>query len=534
MTSKRIRFAPLPDPRRYVITTDDGKEHPLPMSFDMDEYDEKAASTPIPITLACIPESFSLAIIGVAPASPVVPLSPLPPPSPSPKSQFKSLPPQKKGGSRRTLTSFLKSFANHSTSSPTSSPESSPNPGYDSLSSASSSSSSSSVHSLTPTQSNDASHTPASPSSSTTTPRGSMFRAAPSANLHLNFGEGLCRVSSREPPAHRRAKSHTESIGNALSLSRWTSASSTKSEMGPGKGYGFGTPLYRTQSTQSYKKSKRLAEQARASGLLSSLHHEKKGNGTKMLNGRVYGAKRNSKGQPTSNPFANIRDTEPEFVEWGYGGMGSVRHQKDGVGGKVWGRLAGDQPDEDEDDGGGMGWVKKRREERERKEREAREKGETAAQESEEKKDDASMPSPPPPLTHARSSSIQSQPQQMARTDSQQEEHEHNTRAVNVPAPRPHTAHSHSRKSSLSVAAVSPPAETTTEEPVLASPQLPQEPEEEVVKPSSASSSSSSSSSDDEDESDRDGESLEDDDEEEDEEVQEAIRKTTSCAGVEK
>lgn len=108
-----------------------------------------------------------------------------------------------------------------------------------------------------------------------------------------------------------------------------------------------------------------------------------------MLNGRVYGG---PKRDPNANPFANARDEEPEFVEWGYGGMGSVKGAKSaGVSGTNWDRLhgngsvngskqqgSGTQETEDEngDDGSGMGWVKKRREKREREERERKEKEE--------------------------------------------------------------------------------------------------------------------------------------------------------------
>ncbi|KAG2154393.1 uncharacterized protein EDB93DRAFT_1248198 [Suillus bovinus] len=109
-------------------------------------------------------------------------------------------------------------------------------------------------------------------------------------------------------------------------------------------------------------------------------------NGVHMLNGRVYGSKR----QPLTNLFANVRD-EPEFVEWGYGGMGSIssssdskysvlakgspallshnhaqevgdgaaRERKDSVGNSD---FAGG----DSDDGSGMEWVRKRRQKRER------------------------------------------------------------------------------------------------------------------------------------------------------------------------
>lgn len=121
-----------------------------------------------------------------------------------------------------------------------------------------------------------------------------------------------------------------------------------------------------------------------------------------MLNGRVYGAKR----MHNQNAFANIRSEEPEFVEWGFGGMGSV--QKGGVGAGIWakvqstggvsvgahdstshhrpaktesgGRLGGD---DDDGDGSGMGWVKRRREQREKekREREAREREQASKQE---------------------------------------------------------------------------------------------------------------------------------------------------------
>jgi len=116
-----------------------------------------------------------------------------------------------------------------------------------------------------------------------------------------------------------------------------------------------------------------------------------------MLNGRVYGSK--------YDPFANVRD-EPEFVEWGYGGMGSVtgssnskysvlasgspallshtHSQKDVGTGR--GSVARAAERDVEDDGSGMGWVRKRREERERlarekqaqEKREARRSGETS------------------------------------------------------------------------------------------------------------------------------------------------------------
>lgn len=132
-----------------------------------------------------------------------------------------------------------------------------------------------------------------------------------------------------------------------------------------------------------------------------------------LLNGRVYGAKRP---QAPANPFDSARE-EPEFVEWGYGGMGSVTASRD-VCSAVWKSLHSNSASPisptntaaaavldgskgrkrmsqtapecgmghvgvgggDEDDGSGLAWVKRRRE---AKEREAREKAEREARERE-------------------------------------------------------------------------------------------------------------------------------------------------------
>ncbi|KAG7086496.1 hypothetical protein E1B28_002447 [Marasmius oreades] len=494
MTTRRIRFAPLPDPRRSVILTDDGKEHPLP---DNGEWDEKAE-------WSCIPESLSLAIIGL-------------PPTPTKTTTYVQQPIASKSKKRSSLASFLRFSHSHShSSSPSTSPESSPNAGYESLSS---SSSNSSIHTLTPTQSNDNS------SPSAATPKHSFFKQS-SATLPLNFGSGLFRPSSRDSPSSNKSRSAAEP--SSSSLSRWTSGPSKSSPSSPPMN--FGVPLYRTQSTQSYKKSKRLAEQARASGLLSSLHSDKTRGGQKLLNGRVYGAKRNSKGIPV-NHFNSIRDTdpsEPEFVEWGYGGMGAVRHQKDGVGGKVWSRLAA-QADDESADGGGMEWVRKRREAREREKKE-REEAADQAQKQEEP-----TPPRPTPITPTQSmirqvstaSSTKSTPtpsrQQSLANDAADS---HVTRAVKVPAPVYRHHHHHRKQSSLQLQAVSPPVEEpviTVEEPV----------EMEMSSPITPPSFSTSSSSEDED-SEEDTEGREGDEDEEDVPESDTFRMTSRSAGVEK
>lgn len=107
--------------------------------------------------------------------------------------------------------------------------------------------------------------------------------------------------------------------------------------------------------------------------------------GMHMLNGRVYRSKR----QSLTDPFANVRD-EPEFVEWGYGGMGSIScssnskysvlakdtpallsHAQKVVGDGAAREMkdsvdVSDVAGGDGDDWSGMGWVRKRRQQKER------------------------------------------------------------------------------------------------------------------------------------------------------------------------
>lgn len=92
----------------------------------------------------------------------------------------------------------------------------------------------------------------------------------------------------------------------------------------------------------------------------------------RMLNGRVYGARRASEAA-AAEQMRRLR-MEPEFVEWGSGhGAVPAAAQPASVGS----RSRSNNPDDD--DGGGMAWVRKRREERERKEREEKERRESAA-----------------------------------------------------------------------------------------------------------------------------------------------------------
>ena len=94
----------------------------------------------------------------------------------------------------------------------------------------------------------------------------------------------------------------------------------------------------------------------------------------RMLNGRVYGRKR-PYNQASTNPFATVRSAEPEFVEWGYGGMGSNKSNTNSSMGSAWKVVQNGSNSStygnDEDDSSGMAWVKKRRAERERAKLEA-------------------------------------------------------------------------------------------------------------------------------------------------------------------
>ena len=113
-----------------------------------------------------------------------------------------------------------------------------------------------------------------------------------------------------------------------------------------------------------------------------------------MLNGRVYGRHR---GALTPDPFQNQRPAhEDEFVEWGFGGLGSVPHSRATGAAADWNRVRGGRgiasvADED-DDGSGMRWVKRRREQR------AKEAAEKAAAEA-RASDDAEIGGQPRPNT---------------------------------------------------------------------------------------------------------------------------------------
>ena len=117
-----------------------------------------------------------------------------------------------------------------------------------------------------------------------------------------------------------------------------------------------------------------LAHRSKSTPLPSRQYTPSAKPGMRMLNGRVYGRKR-PYSQASIDPFSTARNTEPEFVEWGYGGMGSNKSNTNSSMGSAWkvvqnGTNASSFGN-DEDDSSGMAWVKKRKAERERAKLEA-------------------------------------------------------------------------------------------------------------------------------------------------------------------
>ncbi|KIM87465.1 hypothetical protein PILCRDRAFT_85905 [Piloderma croceum F 1598] len=273
-------------------------------------------------------------------------------------------------------------------------------------------------------------------------------------------------------------------LGLGLSLNRWTSANS--GHKASGKEW-FGSPLARTESTHSYKGDLRgrapstkpskpkpkphSSSSSPSSPLQTQVPIKSRRKGTRMLNGRVYGARRID--AQNTNMFVTAKDEEPEFVEWGYGGMGSVKAGKQNGGGGQWSRLQSDKAmgsggagagvEDNLDDGGGMEWVRKRKEKKEREAREREEKAKGVVEVSLSPADTAvlNQPSDPPLVEEQQqqqqqpsskdifppsSESAVSSPTQP--TTPQDEPTHHITTTVTVPAPPPRPHHRTSSYSS--------------------------------------------------------------------------------------
>jgi hypothetical protein len=340
---RRIRFAPLPDPRRAVFIADDGTEHPIPqldLLFAPD--DALAASTsslsmPLDESRDGLPYATPYTIPASLPAAVSLALSPETKSGPG---LLQALAPGNRPKSM--LTGYTYAYSNGDSSSNDSN-SSSNTSSRNNLDVESASSLISEHNSPTPKTSNGAPATP-------------------------NKGSGLLslfRTSSRSSQAPTPTATAYRFLDNdpvaGKPLQRWTSATSADSSSSSLK-KGSGVPMFRTQSTPHsgsnlkksiFSRSKSKSQKSSSSGataptgahkagLISTIAPStptsptsaaRKAGGVKMLNGRVYGARRPA---PNPNVFANTRE-EPEFIEWGYGGMGSVNNAN--VGGSVWGKV---------------------------------------------------------------------------------------------------------------------------------------------------------------------------------------------------
>lgn len=304
----------------------------------------------------------------------------------------------------------------------------------------------------------------ATPSGASTPSRNRSRERSSFSEEKTNFGVPLCRSTSDNTASKKKRRSFM-GFSNSNSSSEggiWRTQSATGD-------------MRRVQSRES------VDSRRPRSGSAATV-----GNGgrkqLKMLNGRVYGAKRGAR-NVNSNLFGNARyvwdlldvsrdadrctrfSSDDEFVEWGYGGMGSVKTAAAVGALSKYGRLAGNSafaagaeasgwsensrgraPADPEDDGGGMTWVKRRREERERAKREAEAK---VAQEAADK-ENVDVQQPQIEQVPQESSPVETpaeQPAEVSKSEVSEEgavtsEPEHITTAITIPAL--HHSHSHS------------------------------------------------------------------------------------------
>ena len=431
-SSRRIRFAPLPDPRRDLLFDDPSADDPQPDSKPSPE------APPAPSDL---PDGFVTLLPSVSPVSTLSSACSTPTIRISPNAPSKNT--RKSGIKRFRPFSFLRNSHSSSPSQPSLPPS----------------------HSLPDARnlSRSASSLPSSP-----TPLSTMLPRFSAEDI-LSGTKSLFRSRSGSASSTRSSRSSSpppKSSDPSKSLQRSASTGS-----GPGMTLGSGKRDWGEGSSQSHTtfaiagsgpKKRRASSSALTPGAgggrhacsVKSIPNEPPRASTapssptgfpkkhvKMLNGRIYGGKRYAgeymhlslfhranilfSAQTLANPFANVRE-DPEFVEWGYGGMGSV-HASAGIANDMWkglqrsergsallagpsirpstrpatgavtaggGRGSGasatlpltrrkmsDSVPEcgmasvsaggggDEDDGSGMGWVKRRRAEREAKTR---------------------------------------------------------------------------------------------------------------------------------------------------------------------
>ncbi|CAE6434140.1 unnamed protein product [Rhizoctonia solani] len=318
--------------------------------------------------------------------------------------------------------------------------------------------------------------------------------------------------------------------GSASIVGNMFRTTSRESWSGEPSGYSSDNSVARRMSSPLRPTSSRPSSGYNSFGA-PLMHSTSDGTGTRptrMLNGRVYGARR---ARERLQPQPSM---EPEFSEWGYGGMGSVSNA--GQYSKLQSNtssLGGRKADDDDDDGSGLTWVRKRKEKKEREEREKKEAEEAAAKAAQAQVEEASNPSRTSTETAGSSTTVH--PERSETPTAPQTPTGTAPRANSTMSPRPRTISSPpSRQNSVATVAsdrhhptvVSVPVHRGRQESVLSS-SIVTSPETSPER--SSDSSRRSSSSDDEDSSSNTG--REDEDEEEEENQK---RKTALSAGVEK
>lgn len=263
----------------------------------------------------------------------------------------------------------------------------------------------------------------------------------------------LSRISSIES---------SQSLGVGTHLDRWTSVGSVRSFMSDS-----GRPQSRRQKSASFPSSfNPLAHRSKSTPLPNRQYIPAAKPGVRMLNGRVYGRRR-PYNKASTNPFATVHDTEPEFVEWGYGGMGSNKSNTNSSMGSAWkavqNRSNASSFGNDEDDASGMAWVRKRRAEREKAklaaETQGQESGDAVAEQPQPtipEEEEAKTPQPP------KEDDIPHPPVDVPTATLAQQPHgqlEHITTAVTLP---PHRLHK--REQSFGHRIPAPQVESPTRE----------------------------------------------------------------------
>ncbi|KIO25594.1 hypothetical protein M407DRAFT_209040 [Tulasnella calospora MUT 4182] len=346
-------------------------------------------------------------------------------------------------------------------------------------------------------------------------------------------------------PFYKPLQKSDNTDGGALGLFRSSSRDSTASSVGTLTD--SGAPLARRMSTGSSPFDVGRTGPDRSGLALHPVTSENGGvaTGTRMLNGRVYGGSRYRSAVQKKEV-----EKEPEFVEWGYGGMGSNRGSSAS---STYARVQSSHTNavaaEDDDDGSGMGWVRRRREAREQEKRE-RDEREAKEQEGAAALAAAAAATEPTPTTAA----VDAQSATPTHDDSSAAAHpdsvsppvdasEHITQAVRIPSghhhhPKPSASRRSSEVGSGRNTPIAKPNNDST--PTVTS--LPHSTVPSVgsslrMSATAEQAQSSEDSESDEESTEREDEPREEDDDEEDEEESEDdanMRKTSVCAGVEK